>query len=139
MKSGLVSIAIYFASGASRSSTCGQKVPTPGPYSTNSFVFSQSTGPSILRISLPDEGTTEPTITGCLMKPLMNIPQGEGTPAAARRRGRAAVVETVTGDPHDCELTRICRKTVTNIQAQGLRIAPGSGLHGRAKRLIGAD
>ena len=82
MKSALVSIAISIASGAIRSRIGRQKVPTPGPYSTNSLQLAQSTGPSILRISLSDDGTIDPTITGCLKKPCRNIPQGLGTPAA---------------------------------------------------------
>src|SRR3546814_6523271 len=65
MKSGLVSIAMNCASGAIRSRIERQKVPTPGPYSTNNLVFAQSTGPSILRISRSEDGTIEPTITGC--------------------------------------------------------------------------
>src|SRR3546814_15993501 len=96
MKSGLVSIAMNCASGAIRSRIERQKVPTPGPYSTNNLVFAQSTGPSILRISRSEDGTIEPTITGCLLKPWKNMPQGEGTPAARRSRLRvAAVVELV--------------------------------------------
>src|SRR3546814_2243249 len=96
MKSGLVSIAMNCASGAIRSRIERQKVPTPGPYSTNNLVFAQSTGPSILRISRSEDGTIEPTITGCLRKPWKNMPQEEGTPAARRSRLRvAAVVELV--------------------------------------------
>ena len=67
-------------------------MPTPGPYSTNNRQFAQSTGSSILRISLPEEGTTEPTITGCFRKPEKNIPQGEGTPSARGLERRAVAV-----------------------------------------------
>jgi hypothetical protein len=73
MKSGLVSIAISVASGASRSRIGLQKVPTPGPYSTKTLVRCQSTRPSILSISRADEGMIEPTITGCFRKPRKNI------------------------------------------------------------------
>src|SRR3546814_9286669 len=69
MKSSLVSIAISVASPGRCSRTGRQKVPTPGPYSTNSFVFFQSTGRSMWRISVGEEGTIDPTMTGCLMKP----------------------------------------------------------------------
>src|SRR3569832_2315310 len=99
MNAGFVSIATCFASGAMRSRIGRQKVPTPGPYSTNSLVLAQSTGASILRINTPDEGTTEPTITGCLKNPRRNLPQGEGTPAAARRCRLAAAVDIFTSDP----------------------------------------
>src|SRR5690606_13713859 len=98
MKSGLVSMAINCASGASRSRTGRQNVPAPGPYSTNNLVFAQSTGPSILRISRSDECTIDPTITGCLRNPWKNMLQGDETPAARRARRRAAaVVELVIG------------------------------------------
>ena len=93
MKSGLVSIAISIASGAIFSRIGRQKVPTPGPYSTNSLVFAQSTGPSILAISRSDDGMIEPTITGCFRKPEKNICHGLGTPAALRRLRRMALVE----------------------------------------------
>ncbi|VXC72946.1 hypothetical protein SPHINGOT1_130157 [Sphingomonas sp. T1] len=92
MKSGLVSITISVASGAMRSRIGRQKVPTPGPYSTNTLVLSQSTRPSILRISLSDDGTIEPTMTGCFRNSVKNICHGEGTPAGRVRARRAAVV-----------------------------------------------
>src|SRR3546814_502102 len=76
MKSALVAIAISGASPGRGSSTGRQKVPTPGPYSTNSFVLFQSTGPSMWRISVGDEGTIDPTMTGCLIKPRTNMPHG---------------------------------------------------------------
>src|SRR3546814_8820779 len=114
MKSGLVSIAMNCASGAIRSRIERQKVPTPGPYSTNNLVFAQSTGPSILRISRSEDGTIEPTITGCLTKPWKNMHQGEGTPAARRSRLRvAAVVELVIdilrSEEHTSELQYLMR------------------------------
>ena len=40
------------------------EVPTPGPYSTNSRVFAQSTGSSIRSIRTRLDGMIEPTITG---------------------------------------------------------------------------
>src|SRR3546814_863583 len=52
MKSSVVSIAISVASPGRCSRTGRQKVPTPGPYSTNSLVFFQSTGRSMWRISV---------------------------------------------------------------------------------------
>src|SRR3546814_2927439 len=39
------------------------------------FLF-QSTGPSMWRISVGDEGTIDPTMTGCLIKPRTNMPHG---------------------------------------------------------------
>src|SRR3954462_4087552 len=94
MKSGLVSITISFASGARRLRIGRVKVPTPGPYSTKSLQFAQSTLSSMRWTSRCDEDATAPTITGCLKKPLRNITQGEDTPAArisARRRFAEAV------------------------------------------------
>ncbi|VVT07214.1 hypothetical protein SPHINGO391_390025 [Sphingomonas aurantiaca] len=93
MNSGLVSITTSLASGAIRSRIGRQKVPTPGPYSTNSLQFAQSTGSSILRISLSDEGTIDPTMTGCFRNPEKNICHGDGTPAGRLRARRVAVVE----------------------------------------------
>src|SRR3569623_605001 len=55
------------------------KVPTPGPYSTNSLVFAQSTRFNMVFCSDLDDAITDPTITGCLRKPLRNIAQGEGS------------------------------------------------------------
>src|SRR5437763_7322849 len=78
VKWGLVSIVTSFASGASRSRIGFVNVPTPGPYSTNSLVFAQSTGPSILSISTRLDGMIEPTITGFLMKPRRNCQCGLG-------------------------------------------------------------
>ena len=52
------------------------KVPTPGPYSTNSRVLSQSTGASIFSISIRLDGMIEPTITGFLRKPRRNCQRG---------------------------------------------------------------
>ena len=63
------------------------KVPTPGPYSTNSLVFAQSTGLSMRSISVREEGMIEPTMTGRLRKPLKNIAIGPGAP---RLRSRSA-------------------------------------------------
>ena len=85
MKSALVSIVSSVASGASRSSTGRVKVPTPGPYSTNSFVFAQSTGSSILSISTRLDGMTEPTITGFLRNPRRNCHCGLGERRSRRR------------------------------------------------------
>src|SRR3546814_20656525 len=85
VKCGLVAIVVNGASGAIRSRIERKKVPTPGLYSTNNLVFGQSTGPSILRISRSEDGTIEPTITGCLRKPWKNMPQGEGTDRKSTR------------------------------------------------------
>src|SRR6476661_1963828 len=68
-----------------RSSTGRVNVPTPGPYSTNSLVFSQSTGPSILSISTRLDGMTDPTITGFLRKPRRNCQRGLGERRSCRR------------------------------------------------------
>src|SRR3546814_9149343 len=76
MKSSLVSIAISVASPGRCSRMGRQKVPTPGPYSTNNFVVFQSTGRSMWRIRVGDDGTIDPTMTGCLMKPRTNMPHG---------------------------------------------------------------
>ena len=61
------------------------KVPTPGPYSTNSLVFAQSTGSSILSMSTRLDGMIEPTITGFLMKPRRNCHCGLGERRSRRR------------------------------------------------------
>ena len=86
MKSGLVSIAISLASGASRSRIGRVKVPTPGPYSTNNLAADQSTGFSILSIRIRLDGMTDPTITGCLRKPAQELP-ASGSCARGRRGG----------------------------------------------------
>src|SRR5688572_10362603 len=75
-KSGLVSITIRLASPRIRSSTGRQNVPTPGPYSTNRSHSSHLTGASILVIVNRLDGMIDPTITGCLTKPLKNTPHG---------------------------------------------------------------
>ena len=80
MKSGLVSITISMPSRRSRSSTGRQKVPTPGPYSTNSRHSSHFTGASILAIVKRDEGMIEPTITGCSRNPSKKTPHGPRKP-----------------------------------------------------------
>ena len=64
------------------------KVPTPGPYSTNRRVFSQSTGRSIFSISTRLEGMIEPTITGFLRKPRRNCQRGLGERRSRRRSSR---------------------------------------------------
>src|SRR6478736_3279153 len=61
-----------------RSRIAWQKVPTPGPYSTNNLVFAQSVRDSMLRISLPDDGMIDPTITGWRRNSLKNIVFGPG-------------------------------------------------------------
>src|SRR4029079_1190938 len=76
------------ASGASRSRTGRVKVPTPGPYSTNSLVLAQSTGSSILSISTRLDGMTEPPITGFLRKPRRNCHFGLGERRSERRARR---------------------------------------------------
>src|SRR3546814_19766114 len=94
MKSSLVSIAISVASPDMRSRTGRQKVPTPGPYSTNSLLFFQSTGRSMWRISVGDDGTIDPTMTGCLIKPRTNMPHGPKKrlrPTRSRRTSGAFV------------------------------------------------
>ncbi len=48
----------------------------PGPYSTNNLVLSQSTGASIFFTVKDDDGIIDPTITGCLIKPLKKTPHG---------------------------------------------------------------
>ena len=53
-----------------------QKVPMPGPYSTNNFVLSQSTGANIFFTVRDDDGTIDPTIIGCLIKPFKKTPHG---------------------------------------------------------------
>ena len=78
MKSAFVSIVSKVASGPSRSSTGLVNVPTPGPYSTNSLVLSQSTGSSIRSMRTRLDGMIEPTITGFLMKPRRNCQCGLG-------------------------------------------------------------
>src|SRR5437870_12224202 len=52
------------------------KVPTPGPYSTNTRVFSQSTGRSIFSMRTRLDGMIDPTITGCFRKPRRNCQCG---------------------------------------------------------------
>src|SRR5690349_19504105 len=94
MKSGLVSITISLASGARRLRIGRVKVPTPGPYSTNSLQLAQSTLSSIRLTSFCDDDAMAPTITGCLKKPLRNITQGEDTPAA-RMLARRCLAEAV--------------------------------------------
>jgi hypothetical protein len=76
MKAGLVSITSSIPSRRSRSSTGWQKVPTPGPYSTKSFVLSQSTTESTLVMVWREEGTIEPTITGFFKNPSRNTARG---------------------------------------------------------------
>jgi hypothetical protein len=86
----LVSITSSSASRGRRSSTGWQKVPTPGPYSTNSRVFAQSTGASISRISTGPDCVTAPTMRGCSMKPRMKTPAGPIVRAIfCIRRGKA--------------------------------------------------
>src|SRR3546814_11306663 len=48
----------------------------PIAYSSNNFVVCQSTGRSMWRIRVGDDGTIDPTMTGCLMKPRTNMPHG---------------------------------------------------------------
>ena len=87
-----------------RCSTCSVKVPTPGPYSTNSLQFAQSTGASILSIVAFDEGMIEPTITGCLMKPLRKCQSGP--PPAARAKRRSARASSQDADMPNSRLLR---------------------------------
>jgi hypothetical protein len=84
----LVSIVTSVASGPSFSSTGRVNVPTPGPYSTNSRVFAQSTGSSILSIRTRLDGMIEPTITGFLRKPRRNCQRGLGERRSRRRARR---------------------------------------------------
>src|SRR6476619_6808353 len=74
------------ASGPSFSSTGRVKVPTPGPYSTKTRVFAQSTGSSILSIKTRLDGMTEPTITGFFRKPRRNCQRGLGERRSRRAR-----------------------------------------------------
>src|SRR3954464_9282207 len=74
------------ASAGRRRRTSWVKVPTPGPYSTNNLQFAQSTGASILSISTFEEGITEPTITGCFMKPRRKCQSGPPPPRRANAR-----------------------------------------------------
>jgi hypothetical protein len=66
LNSALVSMVSSVASLLNFSRIGRVKVPTPGPYSTNSRVFGQSTGASIRSITVRLDGMIEPTITGCL-------------------------------------------------------------------------
>jgi hypothetical protein len=90
----LVSITRSSPSRRSRSSTGPQKVPTPGPYSTNSRQRSQSTGASIRSIVAREEGMIEPTIRGCSRNPRKNTPAGPSASptrcASLERRGSSA-------------------------------------------------
>ena len=70
--------------GAQRSRIGRVKVPTPGPYSTNSLVAPSRPGPASCRSGSSLDGMTDPTITGCLRKPRRNCQRGL---AGARRRG----------------------------------------------------
>ena len=74
MKSGLVSMTISVPSRRSLSRTGRQKVPTPGPYSTNSSHAPQSTGPSILATVKRDDGMIEPTMRSSSTKPRKKTP-----------------------------------------------------------------
>src|SRR3546814_20423134 len=95
MKSSCVSIAISVASPGRCSRRGRQKVQTPGPYSTNNFVVFQSTGRSMWRIRVGDDGTTDPTMTGCLMKPRTNMPHGQTTRLSfARTRWGATIFDS---------------------------------------------
>ena len=85
MKSGLVSIVTRVASGPSWSRTGRVKVPTPGPYSTNSLVLAQSTGASIFSISTLLDGMIEPTITGFFRNPRRNCHCALGLRRSRRR------------------------------------------------------
>ena len=90
MYSGLVSITISVPSRRKRSSTGWQKVPTPGPYSTNTSQRSQSTGASILRMVKREEGMIDPTIRGSSMNPRKNTPHWPKARASRLRMfGRA--------------------------------------------------
>jgi hypothetical protein len=87
---GLVSIVTSFASGPSLSRIGRVKVPTPGPYSTNSLVFAQSTGLEHLVDQDRLDGMIDPTITGFLRKPRRNCQRGLGARSrAAHETARA--------------------------------------------------
>ena len=108
-------MAISLASAGSRSSTGRVKVPTPGPYSMNSFTSSQRTGPSILSISTLLDGMTDPTITGFFRKPRRNCHCGLFARWATRRtkrrgpfsvRADETVIETPEGTSRGIALAK---------------------------------
>src|SRR3990170_2623283 len=105
VNSGLVSIVSKVASGPRFSRIGRVKVPTPGPYSTNTLVSAQSTGASILSIRIRDEGMTDPTITGFFRKPRRNCQRGLAPRCAARRTNRRGPL-SVRADDTDMEAPR---------------------------------
>ena len=108
-------------------STCSVKVPTPGPYSTNSLQFAQSTGASILSISRLRGGNDRADHHRMLDEAAQEVPER----AAAAPCARSALFVRACSQDADMHRSRCCGK-----QMRWQIEAPMARRDGRPARLL---